>query len=169
MVLWNCVIFLLLHFVQPIFINAWRLNTRNTSLPNAIHHGSTACINLRGLSHEVIIEKSLSLGEATPHNMLIFLGHLLLHINLDPPEQERPQHLVKPLDQAFIVLLTSLNHPRQWVGEPFFELTVGLKDVGHEEVHQGPQLHQTILEGGASQQQAPVAAIRRGQYRCLFK
>lgn len=127
------------------------------------------CGNLRGLSHEVIVEKSLSLGEAAAHHMLVFLGHLLLHVNLNPPEQEWPQHLVEPLDQAFIVLLTALDHSRQRVGEPFFELAVGLEDVGHEEVHQGPQLHQAVLEGSSCQQQAPVAAIGRGQCRYFYK
>jgi len=111
----------------------------------------------RGLSHEVIVEEPLSLGEAAAHHVLVFLGHLLLHVDLDPPEQEGPQHLVEPLDQALVVLLAALDHPRQRVGEPLFELAVGLEDVGHEEVHQRPQLHQAVLEGGPCQQQSPVA------------
>ncbi len=127
------------------------------------------CSNLRGLRHEVIVEKSLSLGEATAHHMLVFLGHLLLHVNLDPPEQEWSQHLVEPLDQALIVLLTALYHSRQRVGEPFFELAVGLEDVRHEEVHQRPQLHQAVLERGSCQQQAPVAVNGKGQHRRLHK
>lgn len=89
--------------------------------------------------------------------MLVFLRHLLLHVSLDPPEQERPQHLVEPLDQAFVVLLTAFDHSRQRVGEPFLELTVRLEDVGHEEVHERPELHQAVLERGSCQQQSPVA------------
>lgn len=119
----------------------------------------TASSDLRGLSHEVIVEVSLSLGEATADHVFVFFGHLLLHINLDPPEQEWPQHLVEPFDQAFIVLLTTLNHSCQRIGKPFFEFSVGLEDVGHEEVHQGPQLHQAVLERGSCQQQAPVAVM----------
>lgn len=99
------------------------------------------------------------------HDVLKFLGHLLLDVNLDPPEQERPQHLVEPLDQALVVLLAALDHPRQRVGEPFFELAVGLEDVWHEEVHQGPQLHQTVLQRGSRQQQAPVAATHTGKHK----
>ena len=95
--------------------------------------------------------------------MFIFLWHLLLDIDLDPPEQERPQHLVEPLDQALVVLLTALDHSRQRVGEPLFELAVGLEDVGHEEVHEGPQLHQAVLQRSPCQQQSPVAVIGRGQ------
>lgn len=125
------------------------------------------CSNLRGLCHEVIVEESLSLGEATAHHMLVLLGHLLLHVNLNPPEQERPQHLVQPLDQPFVVLLTALDHSRQRVGEPFFKLSMGLEDVGHEEVHQRPQLHQAVLQRGSCQQQAPVAGIRKGQSKYL--
>lgn len=47
-------------------------------------------LHSRGLCHEVIIEKALSFGEATAHNMLIFLGHLFLHICFDTAEQEGP-------------------------------------------------------------------------------
>lgn len=43
---------------------------------------------------------------------------------------------MKPLDQALIVLLAALDHARQRVGEPLLELTVGLEDVRHEEVHE---------------------------------
>lgn len=127
------------------------------------------CHNLRGLCHEVVVEESLSLGEATTHHMLIFLGHLLLHISLDPPEQKGPQHLVESLDQALVVLLTALNHSCQRVGEPLLKFAVGLEDVGHEEVHKRPQLHQAVLQRGSCQQQSPVAGIRRGKRRNLCK
>ena len=43
--------------------------------------------------HEVIIEKPLAFGEAAHDNMLILLGHLLLHIILETAQEERPQHL----------------------------------------------------------------------------
>lgn len=151
-------------FVHPINIKKGMLIYKKPSLYN-----TQLCSDLRGLSHEVIIEESLSLGEATAHHMFVFFGHLLLHVNLDPPEQEWPQHLVEPFDQAFIVLLTTLNHSRQRVGKPFFEFSVGLEDVGHEEVHQGPQLHQAVLERGSCQQQAPVAVIGKGQRKHLSK
>lgn len=118
----------------------------------------TAEGDVRGQSHEVIVEEPLPLGEAATHDMLKLLGHLLLDVHLDPPEQERSQHLMESLDQALVVLLAALDHPRQRVGEPFFELAVGLEHVRHEEVHQGPQLHEAVLQGGSSQQEAPVAA-----------
>lgn len=89
--------------------------------------------------------------------MLVLLGHLLLHVGLDPPQQERPEHLVQPLDQALVVLLAALDHPRQRVGEPLLELAVRLEDVRHEEVHERPQLHQAVLQRSSCQQQPPVA------------
>lgn len=91
--------------------------------------------------------------------MFVFLGHLFLYINFDPPEQKRPQHLVKPLNQTFIVLLAALNHSCQRVGKPFFEFPVGLENMGHEEVHERPQLHQAVLERRARQQQTPMAEV----------
>lgn len=91
--------------------------------------------------------------------MLIFFGHLLLNVSLDPPEKKWPQHFVKSLHQTFVVLLTALNHPRQRVGEPLFELSVGLKDVRHQEVHEGPKLHQAVLKRRSRQQQSPVAVV----------
>jgi len=42
----------------------------------------------RGLGHEVIIEKTLSFGESTAHNMFIFFGHLFLHICFDSSQQK---------------------------------------------------------------------------------
>ena len=48
---------------------------------------------------------------------------------------------------AYLVdLLLALDHAQQRVVEPVFELCVAGKDLGHEEVHQGPQLHQVILQ-----------------------
>ena len=65
---------------------------------------------------------------------------------------------MQPFDQALVVLLAALNHPSQGVGKPFLELAVRLEDVGHQEVHEGPELHQAVLQRGAGQQQAALAA-----------
>ena len=45
--------------------------------------------------------------------------------------------------------LLALNHAQQRVVEPVLELRMAGKDLGHEEVHEGPQLHQVILQGCA--------------------
>lgn len=70
-------------------------------------------------------------------------------------------HLVKSLDQTLVVLLAALDHARQRVGEPLFELAVGLENVRHEEVHEWPQLHQAVLQGSSGQEETSVAAGRR--------
>ena len=33
-----------------------------------------------------------------------------------------------------------------------------LEDIGHEEVHEGPQLHEVVLQRRAGEQEAPPAA-----------
>lgn len=45
-----------------------------------------------------------------------------------------------------IDLLLSLDHAQQRVVKPVLELRMTGKDLGHEEVHQGPQLHQIVLQ-----------------------
>lgn len=49
----------------------------------------------RGLCHEVVVEEALSLGETAAHHMLVFLGHLLLHVHFYTPQQEGSKHLQK--------------------------------------------------------------------------
>jgi hypothetical protein len=68
-------------------------------------------------------------------------------------------YLVQPLDDLFIVLGVALYHAGDWVGKPLLELSVGLEDGGHEEVHQRPQLHQVVLQRSARQQQPPAITI----------
>lgn len=51
---------------------------------------------------------------------------------------------------AYLIdLLLAFNHTQQRVVEPVLELRMTGKNLGHEEVHQGPQLHQIILQGRA--------------------
>ena len=79
--------------------------------------------------HEVVVEEALPLGEAAVDGVLVLLGQLLLHLVLQPPQQEGPQHLVQPLDEALVVLLRVLHHPRQRVREPLLEVGVRLEAV----------------------------------------
>lgn len=67
--------------------------------------------------------------------------------------RERCGYLVQPLDERVVVVPAALDHAREGVAEPLPELPVRLEHVGHEEVHQRPQLHQVVLERGAGQQQ----------------
>jgi len=47
-----------------------------------------------GLRHEVIVEKSLPLGQSTHDYVLVFLWHLLLDVLLQPTQQERTEDLI---------------------------------------------------------------------------
>ena len=58
---------------------------------------------------------------------------------------------------GLVVLLASLHHPCQRIREPLLEVSVRREDGGHEEVHQGPQLHQVILQRCASEEEPSLA------------
>ena len=44
--------------------------------------------------------------------------------------------------------LSTFDHGVEGVAEPVGEFLAGAEDVGHEEVHEGPELHEVVLEGG---------------------
>lgn len=62
-------------------------------------------------------------------------------------------YLVQSLDDRVVVLRIALDHAGHWIREPFFEFTMGLEHVRHEEMHQRPQFHEIVLQWRASQQQ----------------
>ena len=41
------------------------------------------------------------------------------------------------------------------VGEPLLEVLLAAEDLWHQEMHEGPQLHDIILQGGTCEQQSP--------------
>ena len=45
----------------------------------------------------------------------------------------------------------------EWVGEPLLEVLLAAEDLRHQEMHEGPQLHDIILQGGTSQQESPFS------------
>ncbi len=45
-----------------------------------------------------------------------------------------------------------LHHPCEGIVEPVLELCVTGKHLGHQEVHERPQLHQVVLQRGACRQ-----------------
>jgi hypothetical protein len=49
------------------------------------------------------------------------------------------------------------------LGKPFIEVVLAVKECGHDEVQQGPQLRHVVLYGGAGQEDAVAAA--EGQKR----
>lgn len=54
-------------------------------------------------------------------------------------------------NEVLVVLLVAFDHALERVGEPVLELAVRGEDVGHEEVHEGPQFHEVVLERGAGE------------------
>ena len=63
---------------------------------------------------------------------------------------------MKSLDDIFIALRGSLDHSCDRIAKPLLEFPVAGEDMGHQEVHQGPEFHQIVLERGAGEQQAPI-------------
>ena len=58
------------------------------------------------------------------------------------------------LQPYLIDICLALHHPCEGVVEPVLELCVTGKHLGHQEVHEGPQLHQIVLQRRACRQGA---------------
>ncbi len=52
---------------------------------------------------------------------------------------------MQTLYQTLVILVAALDHPGERVGEPLLEVSMGLKDMRHEEMHERPQLHEAVL------------------------
>lgn len=63
---------------------------------------------------------------------------------------------MKSSNETLVVFPAALDHTGQRIGKPLLEITMRLKDMWHKEVHQGPQLHQAVLQRRASQQQSTL-------------
>lgn len=61
-----------------------------------------------GGGHVVLVQRALALGEAAAHHVLMLARQLLLHLALQPPQQEWPQHAVQPLHQRLFQACTVL-------------------------------------------------------------
>lgn len=109
--------------------------------------------------------QSCSQPAITTHPMRTVQWDLLLYLlantkhSYETPTAPACKHtyLVQTFDKTLVVLLAALNHTSQGVGEPLLEVPVWLEDVGHQEVHQRPQLHQTVLKWRPCQQKAALA------------
>mmetsp|Transcript_32858 Transcript_32858/g.77904 ORF Transcript_32858/g.77904 Transcript_32858/m.77904 type:complete len:460 (-) Transcript_32858:740-2119(-) len=63
-----------------------------------------------------------------------------LHVALDTPKQERPQNLVQLLDDLRLALAPDAD------AKPLVKLLAAREDLGQEEVEEGPQLVQVVLQ-----------------------
>lgn len=77
-------------------------------------------------------------------------GKPLLDVGLEPAQQEGPQELVELRDDLRLVLLADL--------EPLLELLGRAEDLGEEEVEEGPEFLEVVLEWRARDEHPVVGA-----------
>ena len=114
----------------------------------------------------VLVEEPLALAQRTGHDVEVFLGHLdfkprvvphfLLHFALQSAENKRTQHFVQAVHQPRVHAPLALHHLVHRVAEPERELPATSEERGHQEVHQRPQLHQTVLQRRSGEQKPPL-------------
>ncbi len=68
-------------------------------------------MNLLGPGHVLIVEEPLSLGQSAQDHMLILLRHLLLHLHLQPPQQEWPEDLRSKFTHTLMYMYIPSTHP----------------------------------------------------------
>lgn len=98
----------------------------------------------------------MALAELAFYDVLILLWHLLFDVDFEASEDEGPEDFVEAANEVLVVLLVAFDHAFEGVGEPVLELAVGREDVGHEEMHEGPELHQVVLERCAGEEETPL-------------
>jgi len=105
----------------------------------------------------VVVDLALQRRHVALDDVLDLVGQLALHLLLEAPEQERPEHLVQAPDDEQRLLLVQL-HLLAGGGEgrvePLLEGGAGLEDGGQQEVEEGPELGQLVLERRAGEEQA---------------
>ena len=114
----------------------------------------------------VLVEEPLALAQRTGHDVEVFLGHLdfkpratphfLLHFALQSAENKRTQHLVQTVHQPRVHAPLAFHHLIHWVAEPEREFPAASEERGHQEMHQRPQLHQTVLQRRSGEQKPPL-------------
>jgi hypothetical protein len=63
---------------------------------------------------------------------------------------------MKTINQLLTSTLLALDHTGNWI-EPFLELSLRSENVGHQKMHERPQLNQIVLQRSAGQQQSMSA------------
>mmetsp|Transcript_13574 Transcript_13574/g.42695 ORF Transcript_13574/g.42695 Transcript_13574/m.42695 type:complete len:203 (-) Transcript_13574:773-1381(-) len=104
-------------------------------------------------------------AHVTMQHLLLLGGQLLGHLGLLAPQDERPDHLVQPLNDEQLLLLLYHQVTIGRIGgsaygaEPLVERRRALEDVRQNEVEQAPQLVEVVLDWRAREQQALARAI----------
>jgi hypothetical protein len=72
----------------------------------------------RGPGHELLIEELLPPRELAHHNVFDFTRQLLLHVFLEPSEEEGSHDAVQAGDEVVVDASVALHHVAQRVAEP---------------------------------------------------
>ena len=113
--------------------------------------------------HEVLVVLPLPLGQPTVDGVLVLGWQLCSDGRLESTQYERSQYGVQSSDELSVELLTALYHGLDRHTEPLSELSLTLEHGRHEEVHERPQLHHTVLQRSAGEQQSALRV--EGQQR----
>ena len=132
-----------------------------------VHHGHEVAARQGGARggarHEVLVQELLAARQLAHEHVLVLLGHLRRHLRLEAPHDKGAHDGVQARHEGAVHAGPALHVRRQRVGEPGLELRLRPEQVRHEEVHEGPQLHEAVLQRRAGEQEA--AAGGEGEQR----
>jgi len=118
--------------------------------------------------HLILLHLCVKLALQRTHpdldHLLDLVRQLTLHIFLQPPQQERSEHLVQTTDNKeglFFVQLNLITGTRVGEGriEPFIERFDGVKDLGKNKIEEGPEFGEVVLKGRITQDEAVARVI----------
>jgi len=146
---------------------AYLKNERMVTYLSQLHDGVHQCLgavlapliigqNLSPRLH-MMVDLALQRRHVTLDDILDLIRQLTLHLLLQPPEQERPQHLMQAPNNEECLLLVQLDLlacGRERRIEPLLECCARFEDGRQKEVEQGPEFREFILERCAGQEQA---------------
>ncbi|PPQ66781.1 hypothetical protein CVT26_009767 [Gymnopilus dilepis] len=113
----------------------------------------------------LLIQLTLQRAHPNLDHLLHLIRQLALHVLLQPSQQERPQHLMQAPDNKQGLFFVQLDLvARAGVGEgrvePLVEGLDGVEDLGEDEVEQGPELGEVVLQGGSGEEEAVAGVVR---------
>lgn len=99
---------------------------------------------------EGVVEVLLSAGHLADDLVFDLATDLVLDVFFYTAEHEGLEDGVEALDLVLVEGALVLAVGLDVFGEPLLELLVGVEELGHYEVEQGPELGHCVLDGGAS-------------------
>lgn len=111
----------------------------------------------RNFALDSIVELSLSLRQIAVYLMFYFLPEFFFDVLLHPSQHEGLQNGVESVQLSLLELplvLSVLYIP----GKPLLELVVGVEELRHDEVEQGPEFRHCVLNRGSCQEELVSAS-----------